>query len=41
VESVEAVEVYRSKSETPPQFRVPGADCGVIVIGTGTPAAGS
>ncbi len=40
VESVEAVEVYRSANETPVELRGAGADCGVIVIWTSAPAAG-
>jgi hypothetical protein len=34
LEDVEAVEVYRGPSELPPEFRRPGADCGVIVVWT-------
>lgn len=34
VATVEAVEVYRSASETPPELRGAGADCGVIVVWT-------
>jgi len=31
---VEAIEVYKGPSQTPPQFRRPGSACGVIVIWT-------
>lgn len=34
VATVEAVEVYRTAAETPPEFRGAGADCGVIVVWT-------
>jgi hypothetical protein len=40
VASVEAVEIYRTPTETPPELRVAGADCGVIVIWTSAPAIG-
>ncbi|HET7583336.1 MAG TPA: carboxypeptidase regulatory-like domain-containing protein [Gemmatimonadaceae bacterium] len=33
-EEIESIEIYRGPSETPAQFRVQGATCGVIVIWT-------
>ncbi|HEX8243364.1 MAG TPA: hypothetical protein VF541_07705 [Longimicrobium sp.] len=41
VAEVQAVEIYRNRNETPTEFRGAGAECGVIVIWTASPAAGA
>jgi outer membrane receptor protein involved in Fe transport len=37
---IEGIELYRGSSETPPQFNLMNAMCGVVVVWTRDPEAG-